>query len=229
MSLLVSGLDVRYGRIQVCFGIDLYAGTGEFISIVGPNGAGKSSLLGAIAGTVEATGEISVNEQRLDGLPSRIRARKRLAYVPEGRRNLFPALSVDENLRLALRLLERGARQMMLEDIFALFPILKTRINQQSGTLSGGEQQMLALAVAIARRPAVLLLDEPSQGLAPVVLDEIVSVIARLRTVGLTIILAEQNEGFAARLTERFVPIEAGRVVDSQRASRTPRLVSVAP
>jgi ABC-type branched-subunit amino acid transport system ATPase component len=226
MSLRLSGLDVRHGRIQVCFAIDLNIECGEFVTILGPNGAGKSSLLGAIAGLVESSGSICVDNERLDRLPARVRATRRLAYVPEGRRNLFPALTVEENLRLALRLLERGRRNEMREEIFALFPILRTRLNQLSGTLSGGEQQMLALAAAIARRPAVLLLDEPSQGLAPAVLDEIAAAINRLRSSGLTLVLAEQNDEFAARLTDRFVPIEAGRIVSSHEGEQTPRLVS---
>jgi branched-chain amino acid transport system ATP-binding protein len=225
MSLRLSGLDVRHGRIQVCFAIDLFVRHGEFVTILGPNGAGKSSLLGAIAGLVDSSGHISVNEQSLDGLPARLRAKRNLAYVPEGRRNLFPALTVNENLRLALRLLDRRRRDETREEVFSLFPILRTRLDQQCGTLSGGEQQMLALAAAIARRPSVLLLDEPSQGLAPAVLDEIAAAIDRLRSFGLTLVLAEQNEEFAARLTDRFISIDGGRIASSVQEPQ-PRLVS---
>jgi branched-chain amino acid transport system ATP-binding protein len=217
MSLQLSGVDVWHGRIQVCFGVDIAVGSGEFVTIFGSNGAGKSSLFGAIAGLVASSGEIIVNGRRLDGVPARGRARQSLAFVPEGRRNLFSTLTVDENLRLALRSVESDERNVIRERIFALFPILRTRLNQVSGTMSGGEQQMLALAVAIGRRPAVILLDEPSQGLAPAVLDEIAAAIARLKPLGLTVLLAEQNHEFASRFTDRFINIEDGKVIDPSR------------
>jgi branched-chain amino acid transport system ATP-binding protein len=173
MTLSVQGLSAHYARIEVCHDIGFEVGEGEFLAILGTNGAGKSSLLGAVAGWVSARGNISVSGRRIDHLPARLRARNGIAFVPEARRNLFAPLTVEENLQLGLRLIPAGERALMRARIYQLFPILERRGHQLAGMLSGGEQQMLALAVAIARRPTVLLLDEPSQGLAPIVLDEI--------------------------------------------------------
>ena len=215
MSLTVTNLRARHGRIEVCHDLSFAVETGEFLTVLGLNGAGKSSLLGAVAGWVAADGAISVDGRRIDGLPARRRARSGVAFVPEGRRNLFPPLTVDDNLRLGLRLLPERERPEMRARIHDLFPILRAREREVSGMLSGGEQQMLALAVAIARRPAVLLLDEPSQGLAPVVLDEIAAAIGRLRALGLTLVLAEQNHAFASRLADRFIALQGGEIVDA--------------
>jgi branched-chain amino acid transport system ATP-binding protein len=213
MALHVERLSARYGRIEVCRDISFTAADGELLVVLGPNGAGKSSLLGALAGNVAGGGEFRIGEQALQRRPARQRARMGIAFVPEGRRNLFSPLTVEENLRLGLRLLpaaERGAAQASLQ---AMFPILSERAQQQAGLLSGGEQQMLAIAVAIARRPSVLLLDEPSQGLAPVILDRLVEAISGLRAIGLTILLAEQNYRFAARLADRYLVLQGGEIV----------------
>lgn len=212
MSLVVAGLSARHGRIEVCRGINLTVAQGEFLVVLGMNGAGKSSLLGALAGSVAGAGEIRLGNRRLDHLPARARARQGLAFVPEGRRNLFAPLTVEENLRLGLRLLPAAERDATRSQIYALFPILAHRGAQVSGMMSGGEQQMLALAVAIARRPAVLLLDEPSQGLAPVVLEQIAAAILDLRRLGLSLILAEQNHRFAAILADRFLILRGGEL-----------------
>ena len=214
MTLAVQGLSARYGRIEVCHGISFDVRPGEFLVILGMNGAGKSSLLGAIAGSVASDGEITIADRRIDALPARLRARSGLAFVPEGRRNLFTPMTVDDNLRLGLRFLPHSERAEMRLRIFELFPILKERGSQVSGMLSGGEQQMLALAVAIARRPSVLLLDEPSQGLAPIVLQQISRTIAALRGLGLSLVLAEQNHHFAAALADRFLVLQSGEAVE---------------
>ncbi|HEY4068435.1 MAG TPA: ATP-binding cassette domain-containing protein, partial [Burkholderiaceae bacterium] len=213
MALHVSNLSAGYGRIIVCRQISFTAGDGEFLTVLGPNGAGKSTLLGALAGNVEARGDIRIGAHELQGVPTRTRARLGLALVPEGRRNLFFPMSVDENLQLGLRLLPAAERAQMRESLLAMFPILASRATQAAGLLSGGEQQMLAIAVAIARRPSVLLLDEPSQGLAPVVLDQLVERIGALRGIGLTVLLAEQNHRFAARLTDRYLVLQGGEIV----------------
>jgi branched-chain amino acid transport system ATP-binding protein len=213
MALHVSTLDAGYGRISVCRQISFTAGDGEFLTVLGPNGAGKSTLLGALAGSVEARGDVRIGARSLQGLPTRGRARLGLALVPEGRRNLFFPMTVDENLQLGLRLLPAAEREEMRESLLAMFPILGTRGTQAAGLLSGGEQQMLAIAVAIARRPSVLLLDEPSQGLAPVVLDQLVERIGALRNIGLTVLLAEQNHRFAAQLTDRYLVLQGGEIV----------------
>lgn len=214
MSLRVEKLCARYGRLQVCHDISFAASTGEFLVILGPNGAGKSSLLGAIAGTVDSTGSVSVGERGLAGAAAHRRAFGGIALVPEGRRNLFMPLTVEDNLRLGLRLLPQQERASMREQLHAMFPILRNRPTQLAGMLSGGEQQMLALAVALARRPSVLLLDEPTQGLAPVIVHELVESIGSLRSMGLTLVLAEQNHRFAAALADRFLVLQSGEIVD---------------
>jgi branched-chain amino acid transport system ATP-binding protein len=215
MTLTVSDLSARYGRIEVCRGIGFTVAPGEFLVVLGANGAGKSTLLGALAGLVTSTGEITLGGMRLDAAPARRRAGMGVALVPEGRRNLFAPLTVDENLQLGLRLLPPGERDAMRAELLGLFPILAERGRQAAGMLSGGEQQMLALAVALARRPAVLLLDEPSQGLAPIVLDELAAAIRRLRPLGLALVLAEQNVRFAAGLADRYVALRGGEIVQA--------------
>ncbi|MBU2407951.1 MAG: ATP-binding cassette domain-containing protein, partial [Gammaproteobacteria bacterium] len=187
-------------------------GEGEFLALLGANGAGKSTLLGAIAGSVVARGAIELDGRRLDGVNARERARSGLALVPEGRRNLFSPLTVMENMQLGLRLQPAAERARTQDELFAMFPILSTRRSQPAGLLSGGEQQMLALAVALARKPSVLLLDEPSQGLAPLVLQNLVEQIGALRSMGVALLLAEQNHRFAAQLCDRYVVLSSGEI-----------------
>ena len=213
MGLQVTSLRARHGRIEVCREITFSAGDGEFLIVLGPNGAGKSSLLGALAGSVDSDGEVLLNGRALQQLPARRRARLGLALVPEGRRNLFSPLTVEENMQLGLRLLPPAEHDAMRSSLQAMFPILASRASQPAGLLSGGEQQMLAIAVALARRPSVLLLDEPSQGLAPVILEHLVELIGGLRLLGLTVVLAEQNHRFAARLADRYVVLQGGEIV----------------
>jgi branched-chain amino acid transport system ATP-binding protein len=214
MSLSVSGLSARYARIAVCHDITFDVAKGEVLAVLGANGAGKSSLLGAIAGLVTATGRISVNGRAIEAMSARGRARSGIAFVPEARRNLFAPLTVEENLQLGLRLAPQGERHRVRAGIDQLFPILARRGGQPAGALSGGEQQMLALAVAIARQPSLLLLDEPSQGLAPVVLEEIAAAVKGLRALGVTLLLAEQNHLFASGLADRFIVLRSGEIVD---------------
>jgi branched-chain amino acid transport system ATP-binding protein len=213
MALQVNALKARYGRIEVCRDVTFNAGDGEFLIVLGPNGAGKSSLLGAIAGSVDGEGQILVDGRALQHLPARRRAHLGIALVPEGRRNLFSPLTVEENLQLGLRLLPAAEHAAMRASLHAMFPILDARAHQPAGLLSGGEQQMLAIAVALARRPTVLLLDEPSQGLAPMILEHLVDLIGGLRSLGLTVILAEQNHRFAARLADRYLVLQGGEIV----------------
>lgn len=212
MTLRIAALRAGYGRIEVLRDVALTVGNGEFLAVLGANGAGKSTLLGAVAGSVASQGEIELDGRSLASLNARDRARGGLALVPEGRRNLFSPLSVMENLQLGLRLLDRAARARMQDELFTMFPILSTRRTQPAGLLSGGEQQMLALAVALARRPSVLLLDEPSQGLAPLVLQNLVHQIGALRGMGVAILLAEQNHRFAAQLCDRYVVLTSGEI-----------------
>lgn len=212
MSLSIASLHAGYGRIEVCRGIHMEVADGEFLAVLGANGAGKSTLLGAIAGSVVSHGAIELGGRSLSELNARERARSGIALVPEGRRNLFSPLTVHENLQLGLRLLAIGQRPQALEELFAMFPILASRRSQPAGLLSGGEQQMLALAVALARKPSVLLLDEPSQGLAPLVLQNLVQQIGALRKMGVAIVLAEQNHRFAAQICDRYVVLSSGEI-----------------
>ncbi len=214
MTLALSKLHAGYGRIEVCREIDLVVADGEFLAVLGANGAGKSTLLGAIAGSVVSRGRIELDGKPLEGLNARDRARHGLALVPEGRRNLFSPLTVMENVQLGLRLLPAGDRGRTLDELFTMFPILATRRAQPAVLLSGGEQQMLALAVALARRPSLLLLDEPSQGLAPLVLQNLVEQIGELRRMGVAVLLAEQNHRFAAQLCDRYLVLSSGEIVD---------------
>lgn len=212
MAFEVEAVSARYGRIEVCRNISFAVADGEFLVVLGPNGAGKSSLLGALAGSVDGGGTIRIGGRPLQREPARRRARMGLAFVPEGRRNLFSPLTVEENLQLGLRLLPPSDRGMMRGLLHDMFPFLSERSRQLAALLSGGEQQMLAIALALARRPSVLLLDEPSQGLAPVVLDQLVQVIGALHRIGLTVLLAEQNYHFAARLADRYVVLQGGEI-----------------
>ncbi|MBL0918542.1 MAG: ABC transporter ATP-binding protein [Hydrogenophaga sp.] len=212
MSLHIEGLRAGYGRIEVCRDITMEVADGEFLGVLGPNGVGKSTLLGAIAGSVVSSGRVVLDGLDLSGRNARQRARGGLALVPEGRRNLFSPLTVQENLQLGLRLLPAPERAPTQDELFTMFPILASRRTQLAGLLSGGEQQMLALAVALARRPSLLLLDEPSQGLAPLVLQNLAEQIGALRGMGLAVVLAEQNHRFAARLCDRYLVLSSGEI-----------------
>ena len=213
MTLIATGLSVRYGKLEVCRNIDLSLDPGEYLIVLGANGAGKSSLLGALAGIVASSGAISPSGRRLDQTAARGRAGSGLALVPEGCGNLFAPLTVEQNLAIALRQLPGGGRRRMQSEAVGLFPILGERRKQSAGMLSGGEQQMLALAVALAHRPKALLLDEPSQGLAPVVLDALIATMRQLRSLGMALLIAEQNLRFAAALGNRFVLLRGGGIV----------------
>jgi branched-chain amino acid transport system ATP-binding protein len=212
LTLRVAHLHAGYGRIEVCRDISLTVQDGEFLVVLGANGAGKSTLLGAIAGSVSNRGEVVLGGISLEAYSARQRARRGLALVPEGRRNLFAPLTVHENMQLGLRLLPAAERPKMHSAVMDMFPILATRGAQPAGLLSGGEQQMLAIAVAIARRPSILLLDEPSQGLGPLVLQNLMRQIGALRAVGLSLVLAEQNHRFAAQLADRYVVLSSGEI-----------------
>ena len=194
VMLSVQGLKVSYGEIEVLHGIDLQVGTGEIVALVGANGAGKSTTLAAICGLVPATaGRVMYGELDVSGWPPERLSRCGMALTPEGRR-VFANLTVAENLRLggAMHLGRRaGERQ---EELLDLFPVLRSRLAQKAGNLSGGEQQMLAIARSLMSKPKLLLLDEPSLGLSPQMIDTVFDLIASLSNSGLTILLVEQNE-----------------------------------
>ena len=213
--LSVGGLGVNYGGLHALTGVSLEVAEGEFVTIVGPNGAGKTTLLKAISGTVPAAeGRIAYRNRDIDRLRAAERAALGIAHVPEGRR-VFPSLTVMENLELgSYRRAARPARAETLETVLQLFPILKERRAQLAGSLSGGEQQMLAIGRGLMARPDLLLLDEPSQGLGPRIVELIFEAIDRIRRQRtLTILLVEQRVVEALELCDRGYVLETGRVV----------------
>ena len=210
-GLTVRGLAAGYGGIKVLDGIDLEAPAGQLTVVVGPNGAGKSTLLKAVSGLIPHEGEVLFDDAPLPTEPAAIVSRG-LALVPEGRQ-LFPQMTVRENLELGGYLVSATERAVRLENVFALFPKLAERRNQLAGTMSGGEQQMLAVARALMGRPRLLMLDEPSLGLAPRMLDELLGTVRRIRDDGVTVLLVEQNVAKALAIAEDGYVIERGRVV----------------
>ena len=212
--LEVSELAVRYGAIRAVHDVSLQAGKGELIAILGANGAGKSSTLKCIAGALKASaGTIRLDDQDVTSAKPEQMVRLGVAMVPETR-DVFPDLTVSENLTLGSYIHRRNradvesARERML----GLFPRLRERARQPAGTLSGGEQQMLVIARALMSRPKLLLLDEPSLGLAPVVVDTIFDMIAELKRSGLTIVLVEQNAAKALSVADRAYVMRLGRI-----------------
>lgn len=209
-ALVCDAVSAFYGRIQVVFDISLSVAPGECLAVLGANGAGKTSLQGAIAGTVRGTGRVTFDGKDVSGLSAHRRASVGLSYVPEARRNLFSSMTVRENLDLGLSLSPISARDEILAFLLSMFPILKERMPTAAGMLSGGEQQMLAIAVALGRRPAALVLDEPSQGLAPAIFDILERAFTELKKRKIAILLAEQNLAFAAQVADRYVVISHG-------------------
>jgi len=212
--LKVSGLSVAYGGLQALAGVSLEVAEGEFVTIVGPNGAGKTTLMKAVAGGVPpAAGRIEYRGQDVGGLPAHARARLGIAHVPEGRK-VFPSLTVLENLEMgSYRADARRRRAEGLATVLGLFPVLRERRDQLAGSLSGGEQQMLALGRGIMAQPELLLLDEPSQGLGPRIVEGIFEAIAAIRrSRRVTILLVEQRVVEALELCDRGYVLETGRV-----------------
>lgn len=213
--LKVSGLDVSYGGLHALTGVSLEVREGEFVTIIGPNGAGKTTLMKAISGSVPmAGGHVEYRGRDIRTFPPHARTDLGIAHVPEGRK-VFPSLTVLENLELgSYRALARRRRAEGLETVFALFPVLQKRRHQMAGSLSGGEQQMLALARGLMAQPDLLLLDEPSQGLGPRIVESVFEAIAGIRRARrLTILLVEQRVVEALELCDRGYVLEAGRVV----------------
>jgi branched-chain amino acid transport system ATP-binding protein len=216
--LQIRNLDVHYRGIQALRGVDLTVHKGEIFALIGPNGAGKSSLVNAISGIVPASGEILFEGGPIARVPAHKRARAGIIQVPEGRRVIAP-LTVAENLELGRQAVGlRGSDATDLDHVHALFPVLRDRRYQLSGSLSGGQQQMLAIGRALMGRPKVLLLDEPSLGLAPVIVKEVFRALQRLNAEGLTILLVEQNARLALATAHRAAVLEQGRVVHQGNA-----------
>jgi branched-chain amino acid transport system ATP-binding protein len=213
LSLLeLRDVEARYGPVRALHGVTLDVDEGELVSVLGANGAGKTTTLRAISGTVRASGDIVLDGQRVTRRGPEAMARLGVAHVPEGR-GTFATLSVLDNLRLGAWT-RRGALDGDLRRVFAFFPRLEERRDQQAGTLSGGEQQMLALGRALMARPRLLLLDEPSLGLAPLVVREIFEALSKMNADdGTTIVVVEQNAVLALRHAARAYVLETGRVV----------------
>ncbi len=209
-ALAVRGLHAYYGESHVLQGIDLDVASGEAVSLIGRNGAGKTTTIASIAGFLRPRrGTVSVHGTDLTGAPPHRVARAGVALVPQGRR-IFTDLSVGENLRVAARPVANGWDEPRVLD---LFPILARRRAVPGDQLSGGEQQMLAIARALMRNPTVLLLDEPSEGLAPKLVEQVGEILATLRATGLAVLLVEQNLGLATRVGQRVLVMNKGTIV----------------
>jgi branched-chain amino acid transport system ATP-binding protein len=219
--LEVSNLDTFYGKIQTLWGVSLTINEAEIVALVGANGAGKTTLLNTISGLLRpAAGSIEFLGRRIDGLPSNAIVELGMSHIPEGRK-LFPDMSVRENL-------EMGAyskrvwkhKQETLDEVYQLFPILKLRQRQLARTLSGGEQQMVAIGRGLMSRPKLCIIDEPSSGLAPMVVDEIFEIIQRLRNQGIAVFLIEQNVQQTLEIAGRAYVLENGRVIRTGQSEK---------
>ena len=211
--LQLRDLRVAYGAIEAVKGISLELAHGELVSLIGANGAGKTTTLNAIAGILPtAGGELLYEGKGIETLPAHLRLRRGLALVPEGR-GIFTRLTVEENLRMgAYCRRDHDAIEADLERVFTMLPRVKERLQQVAGTLSGGEQQMVAIGRALLSRPRLLLLDEPSMGLAPLVVEKIFEVIRSVAAEGVTILLVEQNANLALEFSQRAYVMESGRI-----------------
>jgi branched-chain amino acid transport system ATP-binding protein len=212
LSLLeLRDLEARYGEISALHGVSLTVAAGDFVAILGANGAGKTTTLRAISGTVKTTGDVLLDGERLYRRTPEGMAKRGVAHLPEGR-GTFSTFSVLDNLRLGAWV-HRGTSRRDLARVFEFFPRLYDRREQQAGTLSGGEQQMLALGRAMMAKPRLLLLDEPSLGLAPLVVREIFEVLRQLNESGTTILVVEQNASLALAAARHAFVLETGRIV----------------
>lgn len=225
--LKVENLNVHYGVIHALHDVSFEVGAREIVSLIGSNGAGKSTTLLALSGLLEPTsGTIRLDDSDLTCVPPHKRVPLGLIQVPEGRR-VFATLSVTENLQLGSYTRRDKDIAADMDEVFALFPRLAERRKQAAGTMSGGEQQMLAVGRALMSRPRLLLMDEPSLGLAPLLVKEIFNVITRIRDRGVTVLLVEQNAHMALAISDRAYVLETGRVVMSGPAkdiARDPRI-----
>ncbi len=212
-------LEVHYGGIAAVKGISFAVEEGELVCLIGANGAGKTSTLKALARMIDASGEIHYRQERLDQLPSHALIGRGLALVPEGR-GVFARLTVAENLAMgAYHRNDRAEIKHDLDRIYAMLPRLKERAEQVAGTLSGGEQQMLAIGRALMGRPKLLLLDEPSMGLAPLMVEKVFEVIRTVATQGVTILLVEQNARLALHTCTRGYVMESGKITLADTAA----------
>lgn len=215
VGLVIEGLEAFHGPAQILFGVDLSVAPGELVALLGRNGAGKSTTLKAVMGLGARTrGDIRFDGRSLAGQETHLIAAQGVGYVPEERR-IFAELSVAENLIAGTRLPASGKARWSLDDVLSLFPDLARMLERRAGLLSGGEQQMLAVARTLMSNPALLLLDEPSEGLAPLVVRQMGQAIAQLKREGISILLSEQNLHFAGQLCDRAYVMEKGHVLTS--------------
>jgi len=215
--LRVLSLEAGYGKLEVLKGISMHVSPGEIVTLIGGNGAGKTTLLSTVAGVLRAaSGEILYREQNIESLPPEQIVRLGCALVPEGRQ-VFAPLTVRENLLLGsyqrLRKRDRRGQREVLERVFDLFPVLTEREKQLAGTLSGGEQQMLAIGRALMSEPKLLMMDEPSMGIAPIIVSSIFEAVQKLRAEGMTVLLVEQNARAALAVADRGYVMETGAIV----------------
>jgi branched-chain amino acid transport system ATP-binding protein len=212
--LRVENIEVRYSRVPVIHDVTFYVDEGELVSVVGSNGAGKTTVLKAIAGNLHPTkGRIQFQKEDISRSPTMQIVRKGITYVPEERR-IFGPLSVEENLKLGGYIVDDEAKiQTQLDYVYGLFPVLERRKDQLGGTLSGGEQQMLAIGRGLMSSPKLLMLDEPSLGLMPKLVDEMLEAVYKLKEEGLTILLVEQNVREALEMADRAYVLQTGRTV----------------
>ncbi|KWW14072.1 MULTISPECIES: ABC transporter ATP-binding protein [Bacillaceae] len=217
--LNIEDINVYYGNIQALKGVSLSINEGEIVTLIGANGAGKSTMLKTVSGLLKPKqGKILYEGQSIGGKAAQSIVKMGISHVPEGRR-VFANMSVEENLQLGayLRKDKAGIKQDM-EKVYELFPRLLERLKQQSGTLSGGEQQMLAMGRALMAKPRLLLLDEPSMGLAPLLVKQIFHIIEEINKTGTTILLVEQNANLALSIADRAYVVETGRIVLSGKS-----------
>lgn len=211
MALEVRGLSVRYGRSVAVDDVSLSVPSGSIVSLIGANGAGKTSTLGALMGLQPSSGSVHLMDEDIGAADTEERVERGMTLVPETRA-LFGSMSVADNLLLGTYTRRKSRSRDELETVFALFPRLKERLRQAAGTLSGGERQMLAIGRAMLMKPRVLLLDEPSLGLAPLVVREVLATVTRLRGLGMTVLLVEQNARAALAISDYGYVFETGRL-----------------
>jgi branched-chain amino acid transport system ATP-binding protein len=218
--LELKGVNAGYGSFQALFDISLEVNAGEAVAVIGPNGAGKTTLMRVISGmTAPFSGSLSMEGQSLTAIPPHEIVERGVAHVPENRR-LFPGMSVEDNLKLgAFCPTARGKAAQSLDFVYELFPRMKERRTQLAGTMSGGEQQMCAIGRAIMSGPKLLLMDEPSAGLAPVVVQQVFGLVRRIREEGYTVLIVEQNVQQVLKVADRAYLLEAGQLIDSGNAA----------
>lgn len=218
-TLHLSNIHTFYGNIHALQGISIEVNDGEIVTLIGANGAGKSTTLRTISGLLQPReGEVRLDGQRINGVPPHEIVTRGVCQVPEGRR-IFSRMTVRENLEMgAFSRKDKGAIRADMDRIFELFPRLQERLNQKGGTLSGGEQQMLAMGRALMARPKILLLDEPSMGLAPILVETIFNTIREINAQGVTVLLVEQNAVMALQVAHRGYVLETGSIVLSDSA-----------